>query len=254
MGDRPDFAEDLDAQPMIGTEGVKIKYVKEYKLSHNNWEVHRFCLHAIQSTTHILTEIYQLFLGTPAEFFNPWETIKPEAVKKAEAALKSLSPIASRPLRLVLFLDDKETANLQMSFDGQPTSKSHIEVSLTNWFLIVFERYVSFLVRSKLNECILKDWERINMNPARSPYWELQQPLPAISSITVNGTDTFRFNRILWGIGSKYRCDEAAPKNHAVDQETLQAAAVITKLGDAHFSLKTDDTGTVQSCTAMYRQ
>jgi len=57
----PNFSADMDASPFSGQDDVNIEYVKEFKITFNNWEVTRFCMHSIQATFQIFSDIYYSF-------------------------------------------------------------------------------------------------------------------------------------------------------------------------------------------------
>lgn len=247
-GDRPDFGADLDAQTMIGTDGVKIKYVRDYKLSENNWEIRRFCLHAILSTTRILTEIYHQFFGSPADHFDPWETIKPENVKKAEGALKAISPIASHPIRIVLLHNQAEAANIELSFEGEPTSKKLNDVALAKLFLLAFEYTALPNTQGDLQKFVFDNWETIDVHDHSPRYCELTQLLQTAKEITINGQQPITFDQILWGIGLKFCCTDPIQQQPNIDQPSIQAAIALVNSNEPRFSLLTDGAGNIKSC------
>lgn len=241
-GNTPDFAADIGAQPMIGGDGVEIAYVREFKLVDNNWEVTRYCLHAIRATSSILAEIYHNHFMIPIDHFDPWETTKPEKVRKAEAVVKAISPIASHAVRVVLSLDGKEIFNTEVSFAGVPNAVGHDDISIANLFVFAFERFYQQRHLSELIRFIHETPDSIACEDLSPRYSELTIPLPVKKDIAINDNRTLSFDEVLFGVGTKFRCDEkvAAP---AVGNESLAAIQAITESFSPRFELKTDELG-----------
>ncbi|WP_146208053.1 hypothetical protein [Azospirillum sp. TSH64] len=246
--DRPDFSADVDAQPMVGSEGVKIKYAYEYRISHNNWEVGRFCLYSIQAVSLIISEIYQKFFEISYDYIDPWETIKPENVKKGEHILRLLSPIVSRPLRIVLLLDDMESANIEMTFEGLIDADDLISVSLAKIFMIIFENHFNYYVFSELTKYVMENWEKFDPNDRVPKYFEMEKSFYQEKNITIDDLEQIKFNKILFGIGIKFCCNESIPQQQKMDDQSLYAAISIIDSELINFNLYTDSFGRLVRC------
>jgi hypothetical protein len=249
--DRPDFSADLDAPEMIGSGCVQITYVREYKLSHNNWEVGRFCRHSIQATKHILSDIYQQFFGLLRDYLDPWETIKPEDLKRGEALLRSISPIISRPVRVALLLDDVESANIEITFEGTIKATDATDISLAKLFMLIFEKSFNFRVQTEIHKFILENWKMIDSNDRTPRYYEVTNSLNQKKNITINGLADIEFNKIVWGILSKFCCGENVLSQQGMDGPSIQAAIAIINSNASHFSLSADVSGQPMNCQIL---
>lgn len=247
MGNVPDFAAEVDAQPMVGSPGVQIAYVREFKLVDNNWEVTRYCDHAIRATVSILAEIYNKYFGMPIDYFDPWETTKPEKVKKAEAVIQAISPVASHLLVVALLLDDKEEFKAEISFEGMPAATQLDQVALSNLFVLAFERFYQQRHILELTRLIHEEPTAIDLNDLSPRYSELTVPLPTRKEVVVNGESAILFNKFLLGIGTKFRCEDkfSVP---VLDNDSLAAIHAIVESFMPKFDLRTDELGRILSC------
>lgn len=252
-GDVPDFAAEVDAQPMVGSPGVQVTYVREFKLVENNWEVIRYCDHAIRTTTSILAEIYNKHFRTAIDYFDPWETTKPEKVKKADAVIKAISPVASHLLVVALLLDEREEFKAEISFEGVPTVTGSDHVSISNLFALAFERLYQQRHLSELMRSIHEEPTFVDHNDLSPRYSELTIPLPARKEVAINGDSVVLFNKILLGIGTKFRCEEKVPVP-VVDNESLAAIRAIVEGPVSKFDLRTDELGRILSCAIAETQ
>lgn len=248
MGNVPDFAAEVDAQPMVGSPGVQIAYVREFKLVDNNWEVTRYCDHAIRATASILAEIYNKHFGMAIDYFDPWETTKPEKVKKAEAVIQAISPVASHLLVVALLLDDKEEFKAEISFEGVPAATGLDQVALSNLFVLTFERFYQQRHLSELMRSIHEEPTFIDHNDLSPRYSELTVPLPTRKEVVINGDSAVRFNKVLLGIGTKFLCEDKVSVP-AVDNTSLAAIHAIVESFEPKFDLRTDELGRILSCS-----
>ncbi|MCW2246623.1 hypothetical protein M2352_002214 [Azospirillum fermentarium] len=249
--DRPDFSADIDAEQMIGSDGVQIKYVREYRLYHNNWEVERFCLHSIQATKFILSDIYQNFFRLSRDYFDPWETIKPEDVKSGEALLRSISPINNRPLRVVLLLDDVESANIKITFEGYIEATDATYISLARLFMFIFEKYFQYFVKLELEKYIMENWKKFDSKNHTPRYFEMVKSFHRRKIIVINEFKRIEFNKILFGIGSKFCCNENILLQQEMDIQSMQSAIAIINSSTENFALYTDASGQVIKCCIL---
>jgi hypothetical protein len=249
-GDVPDFAVEIEAQPMVESSGVQVTYVREFKMVDNNWEVTRYCRQAIHATSSILTEIYNKHFGTAIDYFDPWETTKPKNVKKAEAVIKAISPIASHLLVVALLLDEKEAFKAEISVEGVPAVTGLDDVSIANLFVMAFERFIQHRHLLELMRLIHEDPDSVDHNDLSPSYSEITIPLPVRKAVVINGGRVVSFNKILLGIGTKFRCEEkiAAP---TIDNESLVALHAIVESPIPKFDLRTDELGRILSCAIV---
>lgn len=248
-GDVPNFAAEVDAQSMVGSPGVKVEYVREFKLVDNNWEVTRYCDHAIHATANILAEIYNKHFRTAIDYFDPWETTKPEKVKKAEAVIKAISPIASHLLVVALLLDEKEEFKAEISFEGIPMVTKLDHVAISNLFVLAFERLYQQQHLSELMRFIHEEPTSVDHNDLSPRYSEFTIPLTARKEVVINGESCILFNKILLGIGTKFRCEEKISVP-TVDNESLAAIHAIVGSPVPKFDLRTDELGRILSCAS----
>lgn len=247
-GDRPDFTQNVPPMEIVGSPGTNIKYVKEFRFDFNDWQLGRFCMHAIQGTNRLTNDIYSKFFQIQPGEFDPWENIKPEEQRKAEAALKSISPIAIRPMRVVLFFKGNEVINTQLSFGGDPVSKDRIDITIANLFLIAFEKSFYMNVQSQMNDFILNNWNKIDTNDNTPRYFEVSRPLDSSKKIFINDDKCIEFDRIFFSIGSKFNFNKNINKFQNIEQNTAYSAAAIINTNEKSFRVVTDDLGNILSC------
>ena len=247
-GDRPDFTQEVAPTDMIGSPDTEIKYIKEFRFDFNEWQVVRFCMHAIQATNKVINEIYTKFFDVLPDEFDPWESIKPDKQKRAEAALKSISPIAVRPMRVVLSLAGNEVINTQLSFEGDPVSNDRIDRTIANLFLIAFEKSFYLSVQSQMNDFIINNWDKIDTNDNSPRYFEVSRPFNYSKKIFINDDTCIEFDRIFFGIGSKFNFNKNINKFRNIEQNTAFSASAIINTNEKSFTVVTDDLGNILSC------
>ena len=246
-GDVPDFAAEVDAQPMVGSPGVEITYVREFKLVDNNWEVARYCLHAIRATSSILADIYHKHFGAAIDYFDPWETIKPEKVKKAEAVIKAISPIISYPVLVALILDEREAFKAEISFNGTPNVTEPNDAAIANLFVIAFEHFYQQQHLSELMRVIHEEPASVDHNDLSPRYSELTIPLPAKKEVFINGSSVVSFNKIILGVGTRFCCEDRVSVP-VIENESLAVVHAIVKSPIPKFDLRIDEFGRILSC------
>lgn len=250
-GNRPDFGADVDAQQMVGTEGVKIQYVNEYRLTHNNWEVTRFCDHALLATTRILTEVYQRFFNTSADYLDPWETNKPPKIRAGEALLKTLDPMVVRPVRVVLLLDGTEVANIELDFNGLPITQGDSSEALAKVFLLLFENAVIPQFETELKHYVFNNPDDVDTSSHGPLYAELPHPLTIRKELTLPDGKRFLFDQVFWGIGYKLRCTDSIQHQPAPAGSALQCILALLDQQTAHINITFDAAGQVSNCTCQ---
>lgn len=212
----PDFGEDLDAEPMVGNQPeVKVSYVYEYRLSENNWEIFRYCNHAIELTWRLLESLYSVAgLNQNISTFNPHETLKPPEQKEFEALLVRSQHIVTRLMNVGFLLQDGSGRLLELEFDGTLRSSGNLDDEyLCSLFTDIFDVFGwSSVVRPKLEPVIRENLAKIEASGFSPRYCEIRIEQHGLLSLPSG--DQLEFDTLVWGLGTKFR--QAEPQSSLV--------------------------------------
>jgi len=92
-GETPSFDSNDDAAAWVAHGEATVEYITEHFLVANNWEIGRFCDHAVEVSWRVLEELYGVAYGQPAGIFNPHEQLKPPAQRRLEEVLRGCEPV-----------------------------------------------------------------------------------------------------------------------------------------------------------------
>lgn len=227
-GDRPDFSSNQDAMEMVGSdESVEITYISEYRLRDNNWEVSRYCWHALEATWRVLEDIYIAIFGTPVSYFNPHQTIKDPAQIKFEAALVRASPIVTRLMFVGLKNGEEILKRIGIDFDGTPKSTDADDIAIANDFLDVYLTHGKYLCEAPLSKLLEQHLVGYEREGYKDRYCEVEIPLATYKELLTSRGDLIRFNSMVFGLGTRFQCSEAPLQLKSTAERTLKMVSYI---------------------------
>lgn len=223
-GEAPDFSEDLDAEPMIGSHPeIVISYVSEYRLEENNWEICRYCDHAIGVTWRVLDDLYRT-AGIPrtATTFDPHESLKSAEQIAYEGFLKRAEHIATKLIVVGFFL--AENAIRQIRFDQKDGEEcSQDDVYLRDLLQEVFRVHVlPHEVHPKVRKLLWENWRRVEQSNFGGKYLEFTFKGEQPKRIKLPSDSEIIFDRTIWGVGTDFKQSEPeGPQFHIVTSENM---------------------------------
>jgi len=212
----PDFGEDVDAEPMLGNQPeVKVSYVYEYRLSENNWEISRYCHHAIELTWRLLESLYSVAgLSRNISTFSPHETLKSPEQKEFEALLVRSQHIVTRLINIGFHLQGVSVKLIELEFDGTLKSSGNPDDEyLSTLFTDVFDMYGwPSVARPKIEPVIRENLVRIEASGFGPQYCEIKIEKDRLLSLPSGAQ--LKFDTMVWGLGTKFR--QAEPQSSSV--------------------------------------
>lgn len=209
-GEAPDFSEDLDAEPMIGSHPeIEISYVSEYRLAENNWEISRYCDHAIGVTWRVLDDLYRTAnIPRTVTTFNPLESLKSAEQIAYEGFLKRAEHIATKLIVVGFYLAEKEVRQIRF------VAKDEEEYSKDGSFLRdllqeVFRFYVlPNEVNPKIGKLLCENWQKVEQSNFNGRYMELHIEREQSMGLKLPSDSEIIFDKMVWGLGTDFKQPE----------------------------------------------
>ena len=232
-GEVPDFGAEVQAQPMIGSHSdIAIKFVSEYHLTENNWEVGRYCLHALETSWRKLDDLYLRFLSSGPDTLDPHETIKPPEQKKFEAALRRANPIVTRLAVVGLFNDDDEVLAVFVGFDGQPVSMEPDDIFVCQYFIDAYCAYAwAYIFKRELDPIIRDRLEDVEHQGYPTRVCEMHTNWPKHRQLRLPSGRTIRFNHVVWQLHTRFRVEEAEAARQLATPDAMSRATELFEIG-----------------------
>lgn len=233
-GEVADFGANVQAQPMVGNDPtINIKYVAEYHLIDNNWEVGRYCNHAVESTWRILDEIYCQFFSAMPDGLDPHEAIKPPEQKEVEALLKRASPIETRVGIVGLFRAGIEQFVVHILVNGRPRLEEPDNVFAVEYFLDAFYEYGWPSILKKEFDAalpeLLKEAERKGFLPNVS---EAHIRFEGGQQVQFPSGRTVQFDEVIWQLHTAFRfVENAKTPRYAPTAQASKRAIELFRIG-----------------------
>ena len=136
----------------------------------------------------------------------------------------------NRPLFVGLFLAHEEVLKVEYSFEGEVVCSSPPVMATAEYFLAYFHTHLSILASEALGSYVFNHWQEILDRGKNPAYWEITTDLPG-SSLQITGTaPPIRFDRVVWGIGTKFTAAESQPEHWVLGDRLATLATTMSPL------------------------
>lgn len=139
----------------------------------------------------------------------------------------------NRPLIIGLFFGCNEVLKLEYSFEGQLVSSNPQSLSAAEYFQAYFHSQISSVASRSLGEYVFDNWNEILRRGNDPAYWEITFNFPASKLQISETTQSIEFDRIVWGIGTKFTASEAPTERWVLGNRLAAVATGITPLDGA---------------------
>lgn len=209
-GGAPNFSEDIDAEPMIGNNPeIEIVYVSEYRLAENNWEVSRYCNHAIGITWRVLDDLYRIANFFQSDItFDPHETLKSAEQLAFEGFLKRAEHIVTKPYIVGFYLNGNEVYKVQPPPFNEEKSSEDL-IFLTEIIKEAFRIYIlPSELHHKIGNLLMEKWEEIEQSSFVGRCCELTFQRDNPITLTLPSGLKLIFDKTIWGIVTNFKQSE----------------------------------------------
>lgn len=200
-----DFSEEPDPMPMVGSHpDIKIRFVPEYRLAANNWEISEYCSQVIEVSWRLLDEIYDAAnLGSSATF-NPRMTLRsPEQVAHDELLARA-DHIVWRLIGIEFLNGGKVVKALSLDFDGNDTLGNEDDRFLAEQCRCAFTRRVGPRYYARAHAGLLRErLAEIEQSGFKPMKWTL--PLTQSATVKLPSGSELSYDSFTWTVGIKFQ-------------------------------------------------
>lgn len=197
-------SESMPPIPVIIQKEATQCFIKDFFVGEH--EADALCGSAIKAVSTIITGFYEELLSLEDGEVNPWELRKELEVRLGDRALRTFSPILSRPIGIGLYLKEKRQIHIDYHFDGEIKNTPMHLVPAGRFLLEIYRRRFAAINEGKFRQFIKENWRSVaDQTPTTKSYYELVINLPDVHEIELENGDIHKFDRIVFGIQYKFR-------------------------------------------------
>lgn len=139
----------------------------------------------------------------------------------------------NRPLLVGLFLGGNEVLKLEYSFEGHLVRSDPQSPSAAEYFQAYYQSQISATASHRIGEYVFNNWVEILRRGNEPAYWEITCDVPASKLQISEAAPSIEFDRIVWGIGTKFTASEASSERWVLGDRLAEIATGITPLDGA---------------------
>jgi len=139
----------------------------------------------------------------------------------------------NRPLIVGLYLGDDEVLKLEYTFEGHFVNSDPHLSSVAEYFQAYYQHQISATASQRIGEYFFNNWVEFLRRGNEPAYWEITTNIQT-SSLKINeATANIGFDRIVWGIGTKFTASETPTERWVLGDRLAEIATGITPLDGA---------------------